>query len=132
MCVAVGKNDVVPNAYKEVFDHIVITKDVGLKYPMANEWQVFNLTPYKETIHVEADCLFTSNNDWWWQELQQHELFFTSHVKDYRGKTSTSNFYRKHFDKKGLPNYTMDVIILDILRLQTIFLKKQKKQILIV
>ena len=26
VCVAVGKNDVVPNAYKEVFDHIVICR----------------------------------------------------------------------------------------------------------
>lgn len=103
VCVAVGKNDVVPVEYHEVFDHVVRIKNVGLGDPMANEWQIFNLTPFKETIHVEADCLFTSNNDWWWQELQQHEIFFTSYVKDYRGNTTTSNFYRKHFDKKGLP-----------------------------
>lgn len=103
VCIAIGEDDSVPDDYQHVFDHICFVKNVGLKYPMANEWQIWELTPYKETIHVEADMLFTSNIDWWWDELQQHELFFTSHVKDYRGNIATSNFYRKHFEKKGLP-----------------------------
>ncbi len=103
-CVAIGDKDQVPEQYKHVFDHIVKIKNVGLKYPMANVWQIWDLTPYKETIHVEADMIFTSKIDRWWDELQQHELFFTSKVKDYRGKIATSDFYRRHFAKKGLPN----------------------------
>ncbi len=103
VCVAIAPDDKIPNAYKEVFDHIVTVKNVGLAYPMQNEWQIWDLTPYKETIHVEADMLFTTNIDWWWKELQQHEMIFTSHVKDYRGNVATSNFYRRHFDKQNLP-----------------------------
>ena len=104
VCIAIGPDDVMPVEYGKVFDHVVMVKNVGLKHPMANEWQIWDLTPYKQTIHVEADMLFTSNIDWWWQELQQHDLFFTSHVKDYRGNTPTSQFYRKHFNKKTLPH----------------------------
>ena len=103
VCVAVDQNDIVPDEYKQIFDHVVSVKNVGLKHPMANEWQIWDLTPYKETIHVEADMIFTSNIDWWWQDLQHHDLFFTSRVKDYRGNIVKSNYYRKHFDKKGLP-----------------------------
>tara|TARA_S200002703_G_scaffold61943_1_gene53833 strand:- start:843 stop:1685 length:843 start_codon:yes stop_codon:yes gene_type:complete len=103
VCVAISSKDVIPKDYQAVFDHVVEIKNVGLKHPMQNEWQIWDLSPYKETIHVEADMIFTSNIDWWWKELQQHELFFTSYVKDYRGNIPTSNFYRKHFDKKGLP-----------------------------
>ena len=103
VCVAISDNDQVPESYREVFDHIVKVKNVGLKHPMQNEWQIWDLTPYKETIHVEADMLFTSNIDSWWGQLQQHEIFFTSHVKDYRGNKVTSNYYRKHFDKQNLP-----------------------------
>mgnify|MGYP001171674407 FL=1 len=104
VCVAVGPDDVVPVEYEHAFDHVVMVKNVGLKDPMANEWQIWDLTPYKETIHVEADMIFTSDIDWWWQELQQHDLFFTSHVKDYRGNRPASKFYRKHFNKKTLPH----------------------------
>jgi len=103
VCIAINEFDQIPLDYQHVFDHICFVKNVGLKYPMANEWQIWELTPYKETIHVEADTIFTSNIDWWWDELQQHELFFTSNVKDYRGHTAQSNFYRRHFEKKGLP-----------------------------
>jgi hypothetical protein len=103
VCVAIGPDDHMPIEYKKVFDHVVRVRNVGLKYPMANEWQVWELTPYKETIHIEADMLLTSNIDHWWTELQEHDLLFTSRVKDYRGNTASSNFYRRHFDKKGLP-----------------------------
>ena len=103
VCVAIGEKDTVPTEYAKVFDYVVRVRNVGLKHPMANEWQIWDLTPYKETIHVEADMLFTTNIDWWWQDLQTHDLFFTSKVYDYRGHVAKSNFYRKHFDKMNLP-----------------------------
>ena len=103
VCIAIGWGDELPKEYSKVFDHVVKTKNVGLSAHMANEWQIWDLSPYKETIHIESDMILTSNIDWWWSELQQHELFFTSYVKDYRGNKPTSNFYRKHFAKKGLP-----------------------------
>ena len=103
VCVAIDEKDTVPTEYAKVFDHVVRVRNVGLRDPMANEWQIWDLTPYKETIHVEADMLFTTNIDWWWQDLQKHDLFFTSKVYDYRGHVAKSNFYRKHFDKMNLP-----------------------------
>ena len=110
ICIAIDPNDHMPKDYKKVFDHVVRIKNVGLKHPMQNEYQIWDLTPFKETIHVEADMIFTSNVDHWWYELRQHDLFFTSNVKDYRGHITKSNFYRRHFEKKKLPklyNYTL-------------------------
>ena len=103
VCVAVDQKDTVAEDYSTVYAHVVRIKNVGLKHPMANEWQIWDLTPFKETIHVEADMLFTTNVDHWWEQLQKHELFFTSKVKDYRGNIAKSNFYRRHFDKMHLP-----------------------------
>ncbi len=103
VCIAIGRDDVIPQDYENVFDHVVKINNVGLKHPMANEYQIWDLTPFKETIHVEADMVFTTNVDHWWYELRKHNLFFTSHVKDYRGHKTTSNFYRRHFEKTNLP-----------------------------
>ena len=51
--------------YKE-FDKIVVLKEDYSKeqeWKLNNEWQVFNLTPFKHTIKLEADMLFTANTD---------------------------------------------------------------------
>lgn len=127
VCIAISSKDVIPEDYKEVFDHIVQTKNIGLKHPMQNEWQIWDLSPYKETIHVEADMIFTSNIDWWWNQLQQHDLFFSSYVKDYRGNTATSNFYRKHFDKKGLPKLYNGIYYYKYSELAHKFFKRAKE-----
>ena len=127
VCVAIGQNDEMPNDYNKVFDHVVRVKNIGLKHPMANEYQIWDLTPFKETIHVEADMIFTSNVDNWWYELRQHDLFFTSHVKDYRGHKTKSNFYRKHFEKKKLPKLYNGIYYFKYSHLANKFFNKAKE-----
>jgi hypothetical protein len=127
VCIAISSKDVIPEDYTPVFDHVVEIKNVGLTHPMQNEWQIWDLSPYKETIHVEADMIFTSNIDWWWNELQQHELFFTSYVKDYRGNIATSDFYRKHFEKKDLPKLYNGIYYYRYSELAHKFFKKAKE-----
>ena len=34
--------------------------------PYANDWQVFQATPFRETIKLEADMIITSPIDHWW------------------------------------------------------------------
>jgi hypothetical protein len=127
VCVAIGQNDEMPNDYNKVFDHVVRVKNIGLKHPMANEYQIWDLTPFKETIHVEADMIFTSNVDHWWYELRKHNLFFTSHVKDYRGHYTKSNFYRKHFEKKKLPKLYNGIYYFKYSHLANKFFNKAKE-----
>ena len=37
VCIAIGPDDVIPQDYENVFDHVVKINNVGLKHPMANE-----------------------------------------------------------------------------------------------
>ena len=89
------------------FDHVVLLKEDHSKqqeWKLNNEWQVFELTPFKHTIKLEADMLFTHNTDWWWNHLHQHNLMFSYDCRSYSDKLVTSTPYRNLFDRNGLPN----------------------------
>lgn len=73
-------------------------------WKIENRWKAFQLSPYDETVVLDADMLFFRNVDHWWDKLANYDLFFTSNVLTYRGETVTSNYYRKTFEKNNLPN----------------------------
>jgi len=73
-------------------------------WKIENRWKAYNLSPYDETVVLDADMLFFRNVDHWWDKLANYDLFFTSDVLTYRGETVTSNYYRKTFEKNNLPN----------------------------
>ena len=89
------------------FDKVVLLKEdfsEEQEWKMNNEWQVFNLTPFKHTIKLEADMLFTTNTDWWWNYLHQHNMVFSYHCRCYRDTTITRTPYRKLFERNNLPD----------------------------
>jgi hypothetical protein len=93
--------------HHEVFDHIIDlpeddSEDDSWKFK--NEWKVWWLTPYKETIKLESDILFTRSIDLWWHGLSQKEVTLTSSVRDYEGEVATSRAYRRLFDDNALPD----------------------------
>ena len=48
----------------EEFDHVVVLDEdhsQQQEWKLNDEWQVFELTPFKHTIKLEADMLFTDN-----------------------------------------------------------------------
>ena len=99
--VAVDDPDAVPEKYRKVFDYIIPigTDDAkGDKWKLKNEWKSFYLTPFKETIKIEADMLMTQDIKDWWPLMRQHELLFTNRITDFRGNFSTKRFYRQVFD----------------------------------
>ena len=70
----------------------------------ANEYKVFDITPFKYTIKLEADMLWTINTDWWWYYLWQHDLIFSVNCRNYRDKIVQDTVYRQLFIKNKLPN----------------------------
>ena len=51
---------------KQTFDHVVVMshdRAENQSWKLANECQLFHLTPFRETIKVESDLLFTTNID---------------------------------------------------------------------
>lgn len=97
----------VTDKHRRVFDHIIpmpvdYAKDDVWK--LANEWQVFDLTPFKETIKIESDILFTRSIDHWWSAFRLRDVVLSLGCKDFQGRTGQSRRYRQIFDDNDLPD----------------------------
>lgn len=94
--------------HRRVFDYILDLpldhNDPASDWKLANEWQAWNLTPFKETIKLESDILFTQNIDHWWTGMRHREVCLTTKIRDYEGTVSDCRTYRRMFDDSNLPN----------------------------
>ena len=69
------------------------------KTKWANEWKAFSVTPFKHTIKLEADMIWTTNTDWWWNYLWQNNLVFSVDCRNYKDVVVAKTPYRKLFIK---------------------------------
>ena len=96
----------VTDQHRQVFDYIIELTDDYLtdSARFANEWQVFQLTPFKETIKLESDLLFTRSIDHWWDAFRLRDVVLSSGCKNYLDKKSEVRRYRQFFDDNELPD----------------------------
>ena len=92
---------------RDVFDHVVImpvdlAADTEIK--QANEAQVFNLTPYKQTVKTEADMLFTCDYSFYWLVYGQYDMVFSSNIYTYNNDLIINRSQRHLFDINQLPD----------------------------
>lgn len=107
VAVDAATKELITDKHREVFDYIVDIENDAAKgdaWKLKNEWQAWWLTPFKETIKVESDILFTNSIDHWWPGLQQKEICMTTCIHDYEGAVSPCRAYRKLFDDNLLPD----------------------------
>jgi hypothetical protein len=91
----------------EYIDSVIVLKEDNSKTDLlkfSNEYKAFNLTPFTHTIKLEADMLFTSSTDEWWNHLGQHDMIFSIGCRNYKDIVIKKSPYRKLFDKNLLPN----------------------------
>jgi hypothetical protein len=96
--------NLVKDKHRAVFDHIIPTNRVEGAGPYANEWHAWWLTPYKETIKLESDLLFTRSIDHWWTAFRLHDVCLSHGCKTYQQTAGTSRQYRQVFDDNQLPD----------------------------
>jgi len=72
--------------------------------PYANDWQVFDATPFRETIKLEADMLITSPIDHWWNLLQHRDVVVSTGCRDWKDRRASARHYRQVFDANNLPD----------------------------
>lgn len=99
--------DKVTDKHREIFDYIIpLPQDYAKDdlWKLANEWQVFELTPFKETIKVESDILFTRSIDHWWTAFRLRDIVLSLGCQDYQGNAGKSRRYRQVFDDNNLPD----------------------------
>lgn len=99
--------DSLSNKQQAAFDHVIILDcdwaDDQI-WKQRNDWQLFHLSPFRETIKVEADLLFTRSFDHWWPALRHRDLVLATGCKNFKGELATSRAYRKIFDANFLPD----------------------------
>lgn len=101
--------DAVPHHYRNLFDHIIqipwFDDAYNSEWKVENRWKIYHVTPYEQTILLDADMVFLTNVDHWWRYLENnHDLFITNTVFTYRNEIVTDTYYRKVFEDNDLPN----------------------------
>lgn len=90
----------------EVFDYVIdipwgdAAESQGWK--LANEWKAWWITPFKETVKLDCDIVFTRDISHWWDLMRRREVFISTRAYDYQGNIATSRAYRKLFDDNNL------------------------------
>jgi hypothetical protein len=69
-----------------------------------NDWQVYECSPYDETIKLEADMIIPRNIDHWWDILSQKDIVVSSTIRNFMGEISDVRAYRKFIDDNSLPD----------------------------
>lgn len=73
-------------------------------WKLANDWQIYEASPYDQTIKLEADMYITRNIDYWWAILANRDLNISTTIRDFRGNITTNDFYRKTITESKLPS----------------------------
>lgn len=89
--------------HKKVFDYIITAPDHAFG-PFGTEAFLFELTPFKETIKLESDLLFTRSIDHWINAFRSRDMVLSIGCKDYQQNSSHARKYRKVFDDNRLPD----------------------------
>ena len=70
----------------------------------ANDWQVYEASPYDYTIKLEADMYIPRNIDHWWDVLKDRDIVVSSTIRNFKQEISDIRFYRRFVDDNKLPD----------------------------
>lgn len=91
-----------------VFDHIIpipwIDHAANSKWKIENKWKYYYMTPFDETVILDADMLFPEDISHWWDIMASQDVWITNKPRTYRGEVITSTRYRDSFVANDLPN----------------------------
>lgn len=104
VCVIVDKDSVFEDKHVDVIKVLDSDEAEGHNKKFANEYKVFELTPFTHTIKLEADMLWNSRTDWWWNYLCQHNLVFSISCLNYKEQRVDDTTYRPFHARNHLPN----------------------------
>jgi hypothetical protein len=86
----------------DILDYDDVSSRTAGQY--ADDWQVYNKSPYLETIKLEADTIVTQSLDGWWQLLQHRDLVIATGCRTFKNQTATNRYYRRVLDQNLLPD----------------------------
>jgi len=97
----------IPAKYAAVFDEVIEIPwgdDASdFKWKIHNKWKVYHLTPYEETVLLDADMIFPTDVSDWWDTLYQRDVWFATQPVTFRGAPVQISAYRQAFFVNQLP-----------------------------
>lgn len=85
----------------------ILTEDMlphGNLGGFANDWQCYEVSPYKKTIKLEADMWCASPVDHWWDLFANRGVVISQGCRDFYDQPGKARTYRKIFDNNNLPD----------------------------
>lgn len=70
----------------------------------ANDWQVYEASPYDYTIKLEADMYIPRNIEHWWDVLKDRDVVVSSTIRNFMQEISDVRVYRRFIDDNNLPD----------------------------
>ena len=96
----------ITDKHREVFDYVLdipygddASED---EWKLANDWKVWCVTPFKETVKLDSDIVFTRDISHWWDLMRTKEVCIATNIRDYKGNISDARAYRRLFDENNL------------------------------
>ena len=105
--VSLVTDDEVPEKYKHVFDYIIPIENgtENTRFQADARWRLFHVTPYEETIALDADMLLLDDVSYWWEYAERFELLFCDKITNYTlDPVPVDTIYRKAFVTNNLSN----------------------------
>lgn len=92
----------------DLFDDIVpipwVDNAENSKWKIDNKWKYYYMTPYDETVILDADMVFPADISYWWDILTKQDIWITDTPLTFKGEDITSTKYRATFTANDLPN----------------------------
>lgn len=85
----------------------ILTKEMlphGDQGGWVNDWQCHWVSPYRQTIKLEADMLCASPIDHLWTLFEHRDVVISQGARNFYDQTATSRRYRQAFDSNNLPD----------------------------
>jgi hypothetical protein len=97
-----------PKNVRAIFDNIVaipwIDSAAASAWKIENKWKYYHMSPYDETVILDADMLIPADISHWWDILSQKDIWITDKPQTFKGEIITSTKYRDTFVSNNLPN----------------------------
>ncbi len=92
----------------DIFDNVIMFPYGDLapnsNWKLVNDWQVYEASPYDETIKLEADLFIPRSFDHWWDVLSIQSVVVCNIIRNFKGEISHNRGYRRFIDDNNLPD----------------------------
>jgi hypothetical protein len=91
-------------ADQNLFAYTHVVENIDINNAWTNDWLVYQQTPFRETIKLEADMLIATPIDHWWTMFRHRDVVVSTGCRNWHGEASGARQYRHCFDENSLPD----------------------------